>query len=49
MADILDSLPAPIERIQRVLRSPRVEVWPLASEHEAPITRFQRHVLEHLS
>ena len=38
-----------VERIQRVLHSPRFEVGPLASTHEAPITRFQRHVLEHLA
>jgi choline monooxygenase len=38
-----------VEQIQRVLHSPRFQVGPLASAHEAPITRFQRHVLEHLS
>ena len=38
-----------VEQIQRVLRSPHFEVGPLASAHEAPITTFQRHVLEHLS
>jgi choline monooxygenase len=38
-----------VERIQRVLRSPLFEVGPLAAAHEAPITRFQRHVLEHLA
>ncbi|HET6953541.1 MAG TPA: aromatic ring-hydroxylating dioxygenase subunit alpha [Acidimicrobiales bacterium] len=39
---------AAVERIQRVLRSSRFAVGPLATTHEAPITRFQRHVLEHL-
>jgi phenylpropionate dioxygenase-like ring-hydroxylating dioxygenase large terminal subunit len=38
-----------VEQIQRVLRSPRFQVGPLASSHEAPITRFQRNVLEHLT
>ena len=38
-----------VEQIQRVLRSPRFEVGPLARAHEAPITDFQRHVLEHLA
>jgi Rieske 2Fe-2S family protein len=38
-----------VEQIQRVLRSSRFEVGPLAATHEAPITRFQRHVLEHLA
>ena len=37
-----------VEQIQRVLRSPHFEVGPLARAHEAPITAFQRHVLEHL-
>jgi len=38
-----------VEQIQRVLRSPRFEVGPLAAHHEAPITRFQRNVVEHLA
>ena len=38
-----------VEQIQRVIRSPRFEVGPLASTHEAPITSFQRDVLAHLS
>jgi hypothetical protein len=37
-----------VEQIQAVLRSPRFEVGPLASSHEAPITAFQRDVLEFL-
>lgn len=37
-----------VEQIQRALRSPRFEVGPLAAEHEAPITAFQRDVLAHL-
>jgi choline monooxygenase len=37
-----------VEQIQRVVRSPRFEVGPLAARHEAPITVFQRHVLAHL-
>ncbi len=37
-----------VEQIQRVIRSPRFEVGPLASTHEAPITAFQRDVLAHL-
>jgi phenylpropionate dioxygenase-like ring-hydroxylating dioxygenase large terminal subunit len=38
-----------VEQIQRVIRSPRFEVGPLARVHEAPITTFQRNVLAHLS
>ena len=38
-----------VEQIQRVLRSPHFEVGPLASAHEAPITTFQRHILEHVA
>jgi phenylpropionate dioxygenase-like ring-hydroxylating dioxygenase large terminal subunit len=38
-----------VEQIQRVIRSPRFQVGPLASAHEAPITAFQRDVLAHLS
>jgi Rieske 2Fe-2S family protein len=37
-----------VEQIQAVLRSPRFEVGPLASSHEAPITAFQRDILEFL-
>ena len=37
-----------VEQIQRVLHSPRFEVGPLAAEHEAPITAFQRDILDHL-
>ena len=33
------------ERIQAALQSPWFAVGPLACEHEAPITAFQRHVL----
>lgn len=38
-----------VEQIQRVIRSPRFEVGPLASTHEAPIVAFQRDVLAHLT
>ncbi len=38
-----------VEQIQRVIRSPRFQVGPLAQTHEAPITAFQRDVLAHLS
>ena len=38
-----------VEQIQRVLRSPRFEVGPLASAHEAPIVAFQHDVLDHLT
>ena len=38
-----------VEQIQRVLRSPHFEVGPLATAHEAPITTFQRHILEYLA
>jgi hypothetical protein len=38
-----------VEQIQRVLRSPHFAVGPLATAHEAPITTFQRHILEHLA
>jgi phenylpropionate dioxygenase-like ring-hydroxylating dioxygenase large terminal subunit len=38
-----------VERIQTVLRSPRFEVGPLAAAHEAPITAFQRHILEQVA
>lgn len=38
-----------VEQIQRVVRSPRFEVGPLASAHEAPIVAFQRDVLAHLT
>ncbi|HKY65619.1 MAG TPA: SRPBCC family protein [Acidimicrobiales bacterium] len=37
-----------VEQIHRVLRSPHFEVGPLARAHAAPITAFQRPVLEHL-
>ena len=36
---------AACERIQAALASPWFEVGPLARDHEAPITAFQRHVL----
>jgi choline monooxygenase len=38
-----------VEQIQRVLRSPHFAVGPLATAHEAPITTFQRHILELLA
>ncbi len=34
-----------VEQVQRALASPRFRVGPLAREHEAPITAFQRAVL----
>lgn len=37
-----------VEQIQRVVRSPRFVVGPLASSHEAPITAFQRDILGYL-
>ncbi|MGD9750553.1 MAG: aromatic ring-hydroxylating dioxygenase subunit alpha [Acidimicrobiia bacterium] len=37
-----------VEQIQRVLRSPRFEVGPLAAAHELPITRFHELLLERL-
>lgn len=36
------------EQVQRVMGSTVFEVGPLAHEHEAPIERFQRHVLDAL-
>ena len=38
-----------VEQIQRVLRSPKFAVGPLASAHELPITRFHRLLLERLA
>ena len=35
-----------VEQVQRALASPRFRVGPLAREHEAPITAFQRAVLD---
>lgn len=37
-----------VEQIQRVLRSPKFHVGPLASAHELPITRFHHLLLERL-
>ncbi len=37
-----------VEQIQRVLRSPRFQVGPLASVHERPITDFHRDLLAFL-
>lgn len=36
------------EQMQRVVRSPRFEVGPLATVHEQPIAQFHAHVLEAL-
>jgi choline monooxygenase len=38
-----------VEQIQRVVRSPRFQVGPLASAHEAPIRDFQSTILQHLA
>lgn len=38
-----------VEQIQRVVRSPRFQVGPLASSHEATITSFHRDLLQHLT
>ncbi|MFN0030202.1 MAG: aromatic ring-hydroxylating oxygenase subunit alpha [Acidimicrobiales bacterium] len=49
LAVLRDEDGSAVERIQRVLRSPRFEVGPLASAHEAPITQFHRLLLGHLA
>jgi choline monooxygenase len=49
LRSFIDEDVAACEAVQRGVRSPWFEVGPTARDHEAPIARFHRHVLEALA